>query len=394
LRASSSLFDEEAGLKITGTPRGRTGNAHRLVLVLAGTALLAAACSDGKTPAATTPSGSSSANAAVAAAEAAVQKAQVLPTSILVTGAFTPSAGKTIYNIACNQELVGCSVIAKQIETAAKAIGYTYKLCDAGKTPQQATGCFNQAVNAKADAIVTNAVGTNVAGNGYAAAKTANIPIVAIFSGNTAGADGVVAEVGDTGCAGQGQIVADLVIANTQGRANALFVTERSIGCDILRTEGFTAEMKKCDTCKTDNLEFEQTTMQANLPRQVLAAIQGKPDLNYIVGVFGAATQIAATAAQQSGRQSISVAGLDSDPAILTLLKQKQTVTGAVAFGRAEAAWTAVDAAARVLSGQTVQKSLPVPILLINQTNIDQVPAAGFAGAAGYDTQFKALWGK
>jgi ribose transport system substrate-binding protein len=363
--------------------------------VLAGTALLATACSDSKTPAAnSTPSGSASADASVAAAEAAVLKAQQLPTSILVTGAFTPAAGKTIYNVACNQELVGCSVIAKQIKAAAEAIGYSYKLCDAGKTPQQATGCFNQAINAKADAIVTNAVGTNVAGNGYAAAQTAKIPVIAIFSGNTPNAPGVAAEVGDTGCAGQGEIVANLVIANTKGRANALFVTERSIGCDILRTEGFGTAMKACSTCTTDNLEFEQTTMQANLPRQVLAAIQAKPDLNYIVGVFGAATQIAATAVQQSGRQSISVAGLDSDPAILTLLKQKQTVTGAVAFGRSEAAWTAVDAAARVLSGQAVEKSLPVPILLINQTNIEKVPAAGFAGAEGYDTQFKALWGK
>jgi ribose transport system substrate-binding protein len=374
-----------------GKSRGRGTTVRRLVLVLAGTAVLATACSQKTTPNAG-PSASGD-SAAVTAAQAAVAKAEQLPDKILVTGSFTPAKGKTLYNVACNQELVGCSVIAKNIKAAAEAIGYTYKLCDAGKTPQQATGCFNQAINAKADAIVTNAVGTNVAGNGYAAAATAKIPVIAIFSGNTPNAPGVVAEVGDTGCAGQGEIVANLVIANTGGKANALFVTERSIGCDILRTEGFNTAMKACTTCTSDTLEFEQTTMQANLPRQVLAAIQAKPKLNYIVGVFGAATQIAATAVQQSGRSSIAVAGLDSDPAILTLLKQKQVVTGAVAFGRSEAAWTAVDAAARVLSGQTVNKSLPVPILLINQSNIDKVPAAGFSGAAGYDAQFKALWG-
>jgi ribose transport system substrate-binding protein len=362
------------------------------VLLTAGALL--AACSDGSSPKASgSPSGSATADSSVADAAAAVQKAQELPTKILVTGGFTPAAGKTIYNVACNQELVGCSVIAKGIKAAAEAIGYTYKLCDAGKTPQQATGCFNQAINGHADAIVTNAVGTNVAGNGYAAATAKKIPIVAIFSGNTPGTAGVT-EVGDTGCAGQGETVANLVVNNTQGKANALFVTERSIGCDILRTEGFTAQMKKCSGCKTDTLEFEQSTMQANLPRQVLAAIQGNPDLNYIVGVFGAATQIAATAVRQSSRTNIKVAGLDSDPAIIQLLKEKQIVTGAVAFGRSEAAWTAVDAAARLLSGAQVASSLPVPILLINESNVDQVPATGFEGAAGYDTQFKALWGK
>ena len=379
----------------TGTPRGRAGTVRKLVLAVALTALVAA-CSDGTDSPSPGASGSATGgdSAAVTAAQAAVEKAQQLPDKILTTGAFTPAPGKTIYNVACNQELVGCSVIAKAIKAAAETLGYTYKLCDAGKTPQQATGCFNQAINGKADAIVTNAVGTNVAGNGYAAAEKAKIPIVAIFSGNAPGAAGVAVEVGDQGCAGQGETVANYVVAKTQGKANALFVTERSIGCDILRTEGFTAGMKKCPTCESHNLEFEQTTMQANLPRQVLAEIQAKPNLNYIVGVFGAATQIAATAVQQSSRQGIAVAGLDSDPAIIQLLKQKQVVTGAVAFGRSQAAWTAVDAAARLLSGQQVEKSLPVPILLINETNVDKVPATGFEGAAGYDAQFKALWGK
>lgn len=377
------------------TTRGLRKAVRTFVLVVAGTALVAA-CSDGTSSPTTGASGSAGGDsaAAVTAAKAAVEKAQQLPDKILTTGSFTPAAGKTIYNVACNQELVGCSVIAKSIKSGAEALGYTYKLCDAGKTPQQATGCFNQAINGKADAIITNAVGTNVAGNGYAAAEKAKIPIVAIFSGNTPNAAGVAVEVGDQGCAGQGETVANYVIAKTEGKANALFVTERSIGCDILRTEGFTAAMKACTTCESHNLEFEQTTMQANLPRQVLAEIQAKPNLNYIVGVFGAATQIAATAVQQSGRTNIAVAGLDSDPAIIQLLEQKQIVTGAVAFGRSEAAWTAVDAAARLLSGEQVEKSLPVPILLINETNVDKVPDTGFEGAAGYDAQFKALWGR
>jgi ribose transport system substrate-binding protein len=329
----------------------------------------------------------------LALAQKSVTDHQVFPSKILATGNYTPKKGAVIYNVACDQSLVGCSVIAKGIKSAVEAQGNEYRLCDAGKTPQQATGCFNQAVNGKAAAIVTNAVGTNTAGNGYAEAAAANIPIVAIFSGNAPGAAGVKAEVGEDACAGQGANIADFVIANTKGDANVLLLTERSIGCNIQRADGFNAQIAKCSTCSTKSLQFDLATMATNLPRQVLAEIQANPKLNYVVGVFGAATQIGATSAQQSGRTNISVAGLDSDPAILQLMKDGDVVKGSVAFGRGEAGWTAVDAVGRLLAGQQIKSSLPVQQLLITDTNLAQLPAGGFDGASDYQTQFKALWG-
>ena len=83
--------------------------------------------------------------------------------------------------------------------------------------------------------------------------------------------------------------------------------------------------------------------MDANLSRQVTAAIQANPDLNYIVGVFGAPTLISATAVNESGRD-ISVAGLDGDPANIELIRQGDVMQAAIAFGRGEAAWAGVDA--------------------------------------------------
>ena len=318
---------------------------------------------------------------------------QEIPTEILTTEPVTPVEEATVYNIACDQSLVGCSVIAGYIKTGVEALGWTYELCDAGASPQEATSCFDNAINAGADAIITNAVGVNVAGNGYAAAEEAGIPIVAIFSGNGEGAPGVVTEVGETACPEQGAIVADYIISSTEGNANTLFVTERSIGCNNQRTDGFLAAMEACDTCTAETLEFDRATMDSNLPRQITAAIQANPDLNYIVGVFGAPTLISATAVNDSGRD-ISVAGLDGDPANIELIRQGDVMQAAIAFGRGEAAWAGVDAIARTLSGAEVPSGTAVPILLINDSNVDNLPADGlFEGPAGFEDQFKALWG-
>jgi ribose transport system substrate-binding protein len=366
-------------------------------MVVAVSVLTAACGSDGKKSTAngqTTPTASAATAAIVTAAEKSVADHQQFPAKILAAGAFTPTKTAVIYNVACDQSLVGCSVIAKGIKSGVEALGYEYRLCDAGKTPQQASGCFSQAVNGKAAAIITNAVGTNVAGDGYAAAGAAKIPVAAIFSGNAPGAPGVVAEVGADACAGQGANIADYVIANSKGKANVLLLTERSIACNIQRTDGFTAEINKCPDCTSKLLQFDIATMQTNLPRQVLAEIQANPNLNYVVGVFGAASQVGATSVQQSARPGISVAGLDSDPAILQLMKDGDIVKGSVAFGRGEAGWTAVDAIARLLAGQTPAASLPVQQLLITDANVANLPTGGFDGATDYQTQFKALWGK
>ena len=134
-------------------------------------------------------------------------------------------------------------MIAGYIKSGVEALGWTYEFCNAGATPQEATSCFDNAINASADAIITNAVGVNVAGNGYAAAEAAGIPIVAIFSGNGEDAPGRGHRGGETACPEQGAIVADYVISSTEGQANALFVTERSIGCNNQRTDGFLAAM-------------------------------------------------------------------------------------------------------------------------------------------------------
>ena len=352
--------------------------------------MLLAACG---TSGSTSSSPSASASAYLATARQNVSQHVPIPTHILQTDKYTPTAGKLIFNVSCSLAIVGCAQISQNIGKAAVAAGEQFKACDAGTTPVQANGCFTNAVNAKADAIVVNAVGANQAGIGYQAAAAAGIPIFGVFTGNDPGAPGVKSEVAGTACQDEAALVADYVMVKKNGQAKTLMAGEQTLSCDTLRVSSFHAEISKCSSCTVADVTFDLSTMTSDLPRKVTAALTAHPDANYIVGVFDQVSKIAATAAQQAARQ-ISVAGMDANPSNLQDIAGGGLQNVDITVGQGEVAWAGVDAAVRSISGKSVPAITPVNYWIIDTTNISQVPANGFLGPAGYEAQFKALWGK
>jgi ABC-type sugar transport system substrate-binding protein len=315
-----------------------------------------------------------------------------MPTHILQTEKITPPKGKLVYNITCSLSVTGCSQISGEIGDAATAAGEQFQRCDAGATPTQADGCFTNAVNAKAAVIVVNAVGTNQAGVGYRAAAAAGIPIVGVFTGNPPGAPGVRSEVAGTACPDEARLVADYIMVQTNGHANTLFASDKTLSCDTQRTSAFDSEMKKCSTCKVTNVFFNYSSLTSDLPQKITTALTANPNVNYIVGVFDQVAKISATAAQQSGHTSLHVAGMDANPPNLQDIAAGGLQNVDITVGQGEVAWAGVYTALRVLSGQSVPAVTPVNYWIIDRSNISQVPSGGFLGPAGYQQQFEALW--
>lgn len=387
----------------------RTVGTRRIVGALLGSAALAlafTACGssdDSSSGSAASSDSSSSADAGKVPAEAtkAYETAKTPPTQIKAAQVglqpFTPKPGGYIYNISCDVSIVGCNSISNNIKKGVDAIGYKYTRCDVGKTPDGPNKCFTNAINAKPSVIVINAVGIPVAADGYAAAEKAGIPVVGLFTGDEAGTGGVAVQVGDKGCEEEGTLVADAIAAQSKGDADVLFVTEKSIGCDVARQTGFANEFPKaCPGCKSKMLQFNAATMQQSLPQQIQAELNQNPKLNWIVGVFDGAAAIANTQVQQAGKQdSISVAGMDADPANITVMQKKGVQKLDVAFAFSETPWAAADAAARVYSGVDVPKGVPANIFLVTQDNTGELPPSKvWDGPADYQDQFKKLWNK
>jgi ribose transport system substrate-binding protein len=366
-------------------------------LAIAAVAVLAAtaACGSSTTsssPAASNSSGSS-APAWLTTAIADTQTNSQIPTKILETGSVTPVKTAAIYNIGCNQSLEGCSNQAKSLQVAATALGYKFTLCDGGATPDTANKCFTNAVNAKPSVIIVNGIGSDIAAQGYAAAQQAGIPVIGQFTGNTPGSvSGVKTEVAGDACTVEGKMVAESIIADSNGKANALFLSTKAFNCNAQRLQGFQQEMALCTTCQSTNTDFDISTFQTALPLQLQATLQTNPKLTYIAGTFDAIANIAADAIRTAGKTNIKVIGFDANAPNLQLITNGDIQYADAATGASEPSWAAMDAAVRLLAGQTLPPSTPVTAFLITKSNIGQVGQV-YNGPAGYDTQFKQLWG-
>lgn len=325
--------------------------------------------------------------------------AQVFPKTIpsKMYGAFKPKANGTIYHIACNLALPGCTKIKNGIQAGVKALGYKFKLCNGGTTADQVTACFTNAINAKPSAVIINGIGTSGAADGFARLAAKKIPVIGTFTGNKLGTKGVATEIAGTTCSAQSKQLADVIMADSNGKANVLYVGAKDFTCLVQRQSGFLGEMKKCTTCKVTTLEFAIAGLTSQLPQQLQSALQSNPDVTYIVGTFDFAALTAVDAIRQAGKSGqIKVLGYDGDAPNLDLVKKGDIQIADNTTGAGEDGWAAADAAARAMLGQKLKPSTPVTTLVVTQKNFSQIPGGkgNYDGPTGYQAQFKKLWGR
>jgi ABC-type sugar transport system substrate-binding protein len=332
----------------------------------------------------------------VTAAQKTIAAALKKPTSVLETAAFKPKRGQLIYNISCNLAIVGCSEISSEVGDAVKALGDKFQRCNAGATPSQAQSCFTNAVNAHAAAIVTNDVAANSSGSGYHQAAAAKIPIIGAFTANPENTPDEPTQAAENAPTVEATLLADYVIAKSNGKAHVLFVGENTDQDGVYRGKAFAAAIKKCTTCKSYTVQTDNNTLSTTGGPAITAALEAHPDVNWVVGNFDEAAALSVLAAEKLGKaSSIQVGGMDADPQNLQYIKEHKVQVVDATVGQGEVAWAAVYSASRVLSGYKVPLATPVNIWLIDPSNIKQVPSSGlFFGPNNYQSKFEALWKK
>ena len=330
----------------------------------------------------------------VTQAEHNIAVALKLPTTILETKKFTPKRGELIYNISCNLAIVGCSEISTEIGDAVVALGDKFQRCNAGTTFTQAQGCFTNAVNAKASAIVDNDVAKVTSGTGYSQAAAAHIPIIGAFTANPESTPDEPTQAAENAPTVEAQLLADYVIAKSDGKANVLYVGENQDQDGVYRGESFDAEMAKCKTCTVVNILTNENTENVTAGPAITAALEAHPKVDWVIGNFDEPAAIAVLSVEQLGRAStVQVGGMDADPENIQYMKEGKVQAIDATVGQGEVAWAAVYAASEVLSGIKVPLATPVNIWLIDRSNVSEIPSNGlFFGPANYQAMFKALW--
>ena len=377
---------------------------------------LLAACSSSSSssssaPSSSSPSASSSAassagstaSSGVATAQAMVSKLEATTTSYPVPTASVSGVsalkGKTVYYIPLVQQIPGFVVTAATMKAALAKVGLNLQVCNGEAQPSAIAACVTQATGAHAAGIVLDSIPYGMAENALMAAKAKGVPVVVADQYPPAGNVNTDSVSYVPGVVDQPTQIAYWMIAESQGKANAIIAEEADSQSSIQYVVNSESVYKQlCPDC---TITVKQITEATNtlIASATSSNLLAHPEANYYYTEFEDSLQPTIQGIQQSNKSgiSLSVAGASTDS--LGLLKSGSLVQAAVAVDQAYAGWALTDEIVRMAT-KTTPAAESFPSRLFTKQNIGtiQVTTAAQAsgawfGTASYQAQFEKLWG-
>ena len=391
---------------------------RRLMMVagLVGCGVAVAACGSGaatgaSTPghpaAAATPSGTATASPGVTEAEQLATQSEAPSTwtapgpSIDVKGL----AGKTVYLITngANQftETVGAGIVAAGQKAGVHVVtDYT-----TGGLSSADQG-FAAAESQHASAIIVMSFLTSALSTPIKQATSSGIPVIQIGEHDpgpltsTDQAAGVYQNVSPS-YSEAGSLMADFVVADSNGHADVLLLNSPDVGDANVETQAFQAQLAKlCPTCKVKVDGIPEVDRTTQLPPAVSSAIVADPNLNYIVPVFDTMyPDFASALAASSAASRISLVGFDASAAEMSLLQQGSG--GWKADGGYDdtwLGWAVMDETFRALLHQPAVANEDIPLRFFTHSTVQGLdfsagaPVDPWFGNPAYQSGFLKLW--
>jgi ribose transport system substrate-binding protein len=353
-----------------------------------------------KTP--TTP-----ANPGLAHAEAAVaaDMKPVTSYSLPSQSVKVPSSvkGKTVMYIPLLQAIPAFAITASALHDALATTGMQLSVCDGGANPTTVAACVSRGVSEGVAGIVTDAIPYGMAGNAFAAATKQGVPVLItdqIPQPGTASADKLAYQPGNVN---QPQPIADWIIADSKGTANAIVGEEADSPSTIYYIQHYlTPEFQKyCPSC---NVQVKKVT--ASTPQQIASftnsTVLNDPNAQYYYTEFEDDLPGVLAGLQQAGKSnSIKVEAATATIAGLTKLKQGQTVAAEVGDDVNYEGWADADDLLRMIAHQpTVTENIPERLFTaqnigtIALTQAAQASGQWYGNPAAFKSEFKKLWGE
>jgi ribose transport system substrate-binding protein len=373
------------------------------VSLIAAGALLLAACSSGS-------SGGSSSSATASAGPLATKVAQLeqagagYPVPTAPISGVTGLSGKTVYYIPITQQSPQFAVTQAALSSAFGKVGVKLQVCNGNATPTGISACLSQATQAKAGAIITDAIPYVIAANAFDAAIAAGIPVLNTNQ-TPDNAHPAAAKLGYIYAAGTAQMVAvaDWIINDSQGKANVVINQSTDGPSPVAFVTAAKDEFtKQCPGC-TVTVNAISSANFSLIPASTSSALLKNPNAKYVVSEFDQYLQPTLGGVQQAGKIT-AVKGVSGAAQLagLQMLKNKNFLYASVGQASAYQGWADADAVLRMMTGTTGDK-LPeytIPIRLFTRDNIGSVPLTSAAEASGewfgptdYTTSFVKLWG-
>ena len=354
-------------------------------------------------PASSAASSTSTASAGVAKAQQMVTQLEATTTSYPVPTAAIKGVsalkGKTVYYIPLVQFIPGFVVTAATMKTALAKVGVNLQVCNGNGVPATVASCVQQATGAGAAGIITDAIPYGMAQNALNAAKAKGIPIIItdqIPPSGTTNSDSVTYV---PGVVDQPSQIAWWIIANSDGKANAILAQESDSPSSIAYVQDSLSIYKQyCPGCTVAVKSITATT-NSQLASDTSSNLLSNPNATYYYTEFEDSLDPTVQGIQQSNKTSValSVAGGTVDG--LGRLKSGSMVKAVVAVDQAYAGWALTDEILRMATkAAPVTETFPSRLFTADNIASIQVTAAAqssgaWFGDSSYQGAFATLWG-
>jgi ABC-type sugar transport system substrate-binding protein len=284
----------------------------------------------------------------------------------------TPPKGKKLDFVTCAIPL--CIEIQQGVQAAASKLGWTVKVINGGLTPATFISAMDEVVQDAPDAALGIGILPNSAIQTQLSALAAkHIPWIAVASPSDVGPDMLANFESSAGLAVTGQVVADWVVADSNGSAKVAYYWDPTETQSVGIKNDFVSQMSKlCPKCSVSVQVTNFTTgIGTTDPGQVVSYLQAHPSTNYLViGEGDAITGIP---------QALSAAGLSDKVKIATrgstTTNIKDIAHGSEAMAvtdeTTEIGWSMVDAVARHFLGDPITDPTAVGVVhVITKSNL------------------------
>jgi ribose transport system substrate-binding protein len=311
--------------------------------------------------------------------------------------AFDPGTGKVAV-ISCGNAGINCLQGSKDVQAAAKAIGWEASpIFDGEFNPAKQAGFVQQAVQQKYDAIVMVSMDANSIKAAVDEAVAAKIPIACVMCVNPE-FEGDVIDT-STGGVAEGEALGTWIGANAEPGAKIIAFDDKSFPIVAARRSNAIAKIEEyCPDCEIEEMDFPTTDLAEAGAPTFTAALSANPagSLDFVMPPYDPAAIPFAKAAEQQGRDDFQMTGYDASPEYLTMIKEGTggaAATTAVPFPYGS--WAAMDQVARIKAGlEPWADSNKLPSMLVTADNADDFGEFGFLTPEfDFKAQFQELWG-
>jgi ribose transport system substrate-binding protein len=306
--------------------------------------------------------------------------------------------GKTIVIVADDLRNGGVVGVAQGMREAAKVLGWTLRVIDAGGTAAGRSRALETAIASPVDGLVlcgSDAIAVNAE---LAAFEKKGIPIVAWHAGPAPGpiAGTPVAMNVTTDPLEVARVTAMEAVAQSQGRAGVVVFTDSRFRIAMAKANAMAEVIRACDGCSV--LEIRDVALSeadARMPaitRELLQRYGHRWTHALAINdvVFDRAVPVLTTASWQG--LSLLSAG-DGSPAAFLRILAKTYQTGTVAEPLNLQGWQALDELNRLLSHQPVSGFIaPVHLVTADNVAFDGGPKLQYDPDNGYRQIYRRIW--